>query len=90
MYQIRNVFAELERNIIRERTIAGMDAARRRGAKIGRPRKLSNAQILKIKWLRTHEPSVKLDDIALNFGVSPRTLSRALIRNISNSVRKTT
>ncbi len=30
--------AELEREIIRERTKCGLEAARRRGAKIGRPR----------------------------------------------------
>ena len=79
-YQIRNAFAELERNIIRERTIAGMDAARRRGAKIGRPRKLSGAQISNIQTILNRHPASKLDDIAVNFGVSPRTLSRALLR----------
>jgi len=78
MYQIRNVFAELERNIIRERTIAGMDAARRRGAKIGRPRKLSDEQILKIKKTLTLNPTTQLNHVASKYGVSPRTLVRAL------------
>jgi len=80
MYQIRNVFAELERSIIRERTVAGMDAARRRGAKIGRPRKLSSEQISSIQKLRIQEPTVNLVVIAMNFGVSPRTITRALAR----------
>lgn len=39
MYQVCVAFAELERSIIRERTVAGMEAARRRGVHIGRPRK---------------------------------------------------
>ena len=78
MYQIRNVFAELERNIIRERTIAGMAAARRRGARIGRPRKLSGKQISEIQRLRIHEPDMKIDEIAMSFGVSRKTICRAI------------
>ncbi|MFQ3244124.1 MAG: DNA invertase Pin-like site-specific DNA recombinase [Arenicella sp.] len=80
MYQIRNVFAELERNIIRERTIAGMDAARRRGAKIGRPRKLTNAQVSRIQETRKKRPEQNLSEIATSLDVSPRTLSRAITR----------
>lgn len=37
MFQVAGAFAEYERELIRERTIAGLEAARRRGAKIGRP-----------------------------------------------------
>ena len=33
-----SVFAEFERSIIRERVIAGMEKAKLRGAKIGRPK----------------------------------------------------
>ena len=80
MYQIRNVFAELERNIIRERTIAGMEAARRRGAQMGRPRKLSSDQISNIKMIIRLDPSTNLNEIAVSFGVSPRTVIRALAR----------
>ncbi|MCB1660852.1 MAG: recombinase family protein, partial [Pseudomonadales bacterium] len=39
------VFAEFEREQIRERTRAGMAAAKRRGVHVGRPRKLNAAQI---------------------------------------------
>jgi DNA invertase Pin-like site-specific DNA recombinase len=79
--QIRNVFAELERNIIRERTIAGMDAARRRGAKIGRPRKLSASQVSKIQGILRKQPSLGLDQVAFDYGVSTRTVSRAISRD---------
>jgi len=39
MFQILGAFAEFEREIIRERTIAGLDRARAKGKKLGRPRK---------------------------------------------------
>lgn len=39
MLTIISAFAQLERDIIRERTIAGINRARARGKKLGRPRK---------------------------------------------------
>ena len=39
MFQILGAFAEFEREIIRERTMAGLDRARAQGKKLGRPRK---------------------------------------------------
>jgi putative DNA-invertase from lambdoid prophage Rac len=39
MLQIFGAFAEFEREIIRERTLAGLERARRSGKKLGRPRK---------------------------------------------------
>lgn len=44
MVQILSVFAQLERRMLIERTQAGLDAARKRGAKLGRPLKLNEAQ----------------------------------------------
>jgi len=38
MMQIMGSFAEFERSIIRERTLAGLDRARSQGKKLGRPR----------------------------------------------------
>lgn len=37
--QVLGAFAEFEREIIRERTLAGIDRARAKGKKLGRPRK---------------------------------------------------
>lgn len=54
MYQIRHAFSELERNLIRERTKAGMEAARQRGAHLGRPEKLSHLQIAQMQGLLQH------------------------------------
>jgi putative DNA-invertase from lambdoid prophage Rac len=39
MMQILGAFAEFEREIIRERTLAGLDRARKQGKTLGRPRK---------------------------------------------------
>jgi len=78
MYQIRHAFSELERNLIRERTKAGMEAARQRGVHIGRPRKLSHVQITHAQNLLQHQPEITPAQIANQFDVSPRTIYRAL------------
>lgn len=44
MMQMVGAFAEFERNIIRERTIAGLQAARDRGVKFGRSRAMSPSE----------------------------------------------
>ncbi len=78
MYQIRNAFAELERNLISERTSAGMQAAKKRGAKLGRPKALSDAQVAKIKAILHANPDTTLTSLAKRFGVSTKTLRRVL------------
>ncbi len=45
MIHILGAFAEFERAIIRERTIAGLERARKQGKKLGRPRKKSPLKI---------------------------------------------
>jgi DNA invertase Pin-like site-specific DNA recombinase len=51
MWQMVGVLAELERSLIQERTKAGREAAKRRGVKLGRPRKLSLQQVAHAKKL---------------------------------------
>jgi|SRR3989344_5358705 len=46
MIHILGAFAEFERAIIRERTIAGLERARSQGKKLGRPRKVKNKDLL--------------------------------------------
>src|SRR5208337_1242150 len=47
LFHVLGSIAEFERDLIRERTVAGMRAAKRRGAKIGRPRTaLSRSQLV--------------------------------------------
>jgi DNA invertase Pin-like site-specific DNA recombinase len=70
--------AEFEREMIRDRTRAGMQAARRRGAHIGRPAKLSSAQISEAKKLIAEGRT--RTDVAALFNVSSLTLRRALAK----------
>ena len=78
MYQIRNAFAELERNLISERTKAGMEAARRRGKKFGRPHKLTKNQVERAAKRLSTDPALPLAAVAKELKVSPRTLRRAI------------
>jgi len=76
IYQVRNAFAELERNLISERTKAGLDAARKRGIKLGRPPVLSAKQILDAK--RRKSAGEDMAAIAHRHRVNVRTLYRAV------------
>ena len=78
-YQITNAFSALERALIIERTKAGMEAARRRGARIGRPPKLTDKQDEKARTA-IDAGTATVDALADQFGVAKRTLTRALER----------
>jgi DNA invertase Pin-like site-specific DNA recombinase len=69
--------AEFEREMIRERTTAGMASAKRRGTHVGRPHKLSRRQVA---YARGQIASGKLTRVAIaaQFGVNVSTLRRAL------------
>ena len=76
---IFNVFAslaEFERDIIRERTQAGLSAARARGRKGGRPKGLSLEAQLKAQYAKKlyADKSLGIDFICKKVGVSRRTL----------------
>ncbi|RVI34236.1 recombinase family protein [Sinorhizobium meliloti] len=71
------VLAEFERELIRERTKAGMHAAKQRGAAIGRPRKLSQTQIRRAKSLIESGRQTR-ERIAARLGVHVGTLRRAI------------
>lgn len=75
--QIFAVLAEFERNLISERTKAGLQAARARGRSGGRPRALSESQ-LKIARASLQDPAVQISEVAKQLGVSRATLYRYL------------
>ena len=64
-----------ERNLIRERTKAGLDAARARGKVGGRPRSLIDADLIAAKALLGSE-DLSVVEVAKRVGVSPATLYR--------------
>ena len=74
------VFAEFEREQIRDRTKAGMEAAKRRGKHVGRPLKLTPAQVSHAA-VQIEQRKETLAAMAELFGVAPLTLSRALRRS---------
>lgn len=77
VYAMLAAAAEYEREVLIERTRQGLAAARRRGVRLGRPRKLSSNDVLKAqKQLRSS--SETLCSVASTFGCSRHTLSRAL------------
>ena len=65
--------AEFERNLIRERTRAGLDAARARGRIGGRTPKLDERQVREIRAM-LRDPQVNVSDVARRYGVSRTTI----------------
>ncbi len=60
MFHIFGALAEFERNLIRERTKAGLEAARARGRQGGRPRALdANKQALLYKLYNERQHTIK-------------------------------
>ena len=72
-FHVFAVLAEFERNLIRERTLAGLTAARARGRMGGRKPKLNGKQIREIKTL-LRDPAAQVKDIAKRYGISRTTL----------------
>jgi DNA invertase Pin-like site-specific DNA recombinase len=75
IFHVFGALAEFERNLIRERTLAGLKAARARGRKGGRPRKLS-AEDLKTVRALLKSGDVPVSTIAEQFRVARSTLYR--------------
>ena len=82
-FHIFCALAEFEKNIIKERTNAGIIAARARGKFGGRPKKLNDKQIIMLKKLHADKNNA-IGDIVDTLGISKKTLYNYL-NNISNS-----
>lgn len=79
VFQIFGALAEFERNLIRERTQAGLQSARARGRIGGRPRRLDGErQALLYKLVDERQESIPA--ICRVLGISKATLYRALAR----------
>lgn len=70
---VMGAIAEFERDLIRERTKAGVQAAIKRGVRIGQPPKLTPQQVKDAQKMRDKGLSVR-DKIAPAFKVSPVTI----------------
>jgi DNA invertase Pin-like site-specific DNA recombinase len=77
IFHIFGALAEFERNLIRERTQAGLTAARARGRIGGRPKALSPQQ-RKIAQALYNDPTNSIQDICRTLKISKVTLYRSI------------
>lgn len=80
LMQMVGAFAEFERAMLRERTRAGLDAARREGRIGGRRPKLSPQQQKEVIRMVSHGEKTAADAARL-FRIHPATVSRLLVRH---------
>ena len=76
MFGMFSLVAEFEANLVRERTIAGIAAARKRGSIIGRPPALTAAQRRRV--VRLHSSGKSLRKIAEQLECGLATVQRVL------------
>nr|WP_281721214.1 recombinase family protein [Nitrosomonas nitrosa] len=76
-FHMAGAFAQFERDLISERTKAGLKAAKKRGQHVGRPKKLNRQQIAHARRL-VEDGDTSIGEAARLFGVDKSTLWRAL------------
>ena len=79
MFHIFGALAEFEHGLIRERTLAGLSAARARGRKGGRKLRLSKGDV-RMAAAMLADPKITKAEVARHFAVSRITLNTALAR----------
>ena len=80
VFHIFGALAEFERSLIRERTLAGLAAARARGRLGGRPQLSSNDPKLQLASKLYADKSTSVRDICATLGISRATLYRYAAR----------
>lgn len=83
IFHIFGALAEFERNLIRERTMAGLAAARARGRQGGRPKLPETDRKIQMARKLYADQSNSITDICKTLGVSRATLYRYLAKNQS-------
>jgi len=79
VFHIFGALAEFEHSLIRERTLAGLAAARARGRRGGRRPVMSKADVRKASAMLA-DPQITKTEVAKHFGVSRVTLNASLLR----------
>jgi DNA invertase Pin-like site-specific DNA recombinase len=77
VFHVFGALAEFERDLIRERTHAGLAAARARGRLFGRPKALSPRKVEQLQTLATNERTT-VGEICHTLGISRATFYRYL------------
>jgi len=78
VFHLFGALAEFERQLIRDRTLAGLAAARARGRVGGRPRSMTPAKLRLARAMRDQTPPVSLGQIAAELGLPKSTVARNL------------
>ena len=76
MFQFVGILSSWEREMIRERTLAGLDRAKKEGKTLGRKTVIDDDKVSHIRKLRSIGRSLR--DIASEVGVSKGTVSNVL------------
>ena len=77
VYHVFGALAEWEREVIRERTFAGLEETRARGRNGGRPAKMNDKQVAQARAMLENR-DISLSEVCETFGVSKTTLYRNL------------
>ena len=85
VFHVFAAVAEFNRDLIRENTANGLRAARERGARFGRPRRMSDHDIIEAHRYM-HQEGKTYSQTACRFGVSESTLQRGFKRLSLNEV----
>ena len=75
VFHVFGALAEFERDLIRERTHAGLIAARARGTVGGRPRSLTPRKLAHLRTLAA-DPNNSIAEMCQTLGISRATLYR--------------
>jgi DNA invertase Pin-like site-specific DNA recombinase len=81
VFHMMAALAEFERNLISERTRAGMAAARESGQRFGRPPSLSDDELTEADYA-IREKHEQMSDVALRYRVTTRSLRRLLKKRL--------
>jgi len=87
VFHVFGALAEFERDLIRERTLAGLQAARRRGRAGGRPALMTKDKTTTAQRMYDQQ-ELTVEQIARALGVSRSTIYRALNRTGSIAGRR--
>jgi len=82
LFHVLGSIAEFERDLIRERTAAGMRAAKRRGARIGRP----EAAVDRVELVQGIRAGASVSALARQLGVSRPTIRKLVSAEVEKRV----
>lgn len=77
-FHMVGAFAQFERDVIRERTNAGLQSARRAGKKLGRPATIGDEQWIQAKTLMAEPTNMGAAAVAKLLGVSRQAIYKRL------------